>query len=71
MFGPVRAKNPGNGWAPFKVYLDVLAEFCANRTNEKWLGRLAAADVFQFENAGVMVESLRIDYGVLRPSATV
>ncbi|CZT43163.1 uncharacterized protein RSE6_03157 [Rhynchosporium secalis] len=71
LFGPVKAKNPGNGWAPFKVYLDVMADYCANTTNEKWLGRLAAADVFQFENAGVMIESLRIDFGILGPSATV
>jgi len=69
--GPVSTKNPGNGWAPFKVYLDVLAEACANKTNEKWLGKLAAADVFQFENAGLVVESLRIDYGILGPAATV
>jgi glyoxylase-like metal-dependent hydrolase (beta-lactamase superfamily II) len=68
---PVSAKNPGNGWAVFKVYLDALAEACANRTNEKWLGRLAAADVFQFENAGLVIESLRIDYGILGPAATV
>ncbi|KAG4429912.1 hypothetical protein IFR05_014601 [Cadophora sp. M221] len=71
VFGPVTAKNLGNGWAPFKVYLDVMADYCANKTNAKWLGKLAAADVFQFENAGVMIESLRIDYGILGPSATV
>jgi hypothetical protein len=57
-------------WAVFKNYLDTLAEECANRTNEKWLGRLAAADVFQFENAGLVIESLRIDYSVLGPFVT-
>lgn len=71
LLGPVSAKNPHNNWAGFKNYLDVTAERCANVTNEKWLGRLAAADVFQFENAGVMIESLRIDFGVLGPFATV
>lgn len=71
IFGPVQLKNPGNPWATFKVFLDTLAEVCANLTNEKWLGRLGAADVFQFENAGLVIESLRLDYGILGPSVTV
>ena len=70
LLGPVSAKNPDNKWAGFKNYLDVTAERCANLTNEKWLGRLAAADVFQFENAAVMIESLRIDFGILGPFST-
>jgi hypothetical protein len=64
---PVAALNPGNPWSLFKVYVNQLSAFCANRTNEKWLGKLAAADVYQFENAQTMLESLRIDYGVLGP----
>lgn len=50
LLGPVSAKNPGNSWAPFKVYLDTLAQYCANKTNEKWVGRLGGADVFGFES---------------------
>lgn len=69
--GPVAEKNPNNTWAPFKAYLDTLSTYCANVTNEKWVGRLAAADVFGFENAGLVVESLRIDYGILGPFGTV
>jgi glyoxylase-like metal-dependent hydrolase (beta-lactamase superfamily II) len=65
IFGPVLKANPGNSWASFKAYLDITGKECADRTNKKWLGRLAAADVFQFDNAVTMVESLRIDYGVL------
>jgi hypothetical protein len=42
-----------------------MANLHANLTNEKWLGVPVAADVFQFENAGTAIESLRIDYGVL------
>ena len=71
LLGPVQAANPGNLWGEFKVYLDTMANLCANLTNEKWLGVLAAADVFQFENAGTAIESLRIDYGVLGPFTTV
>jgi len=59
--------NPGNPWAAFKVYLDDVAAYCANTTNVKWLGKIAAADVFAFENAYAMVESLRLDYDFLGP----
>ena len=34
---------------------------------KKYLGKLAAADVFTFDNAFAVVESLRIDGGVLGP----
>lgn len=66
---PIIAKNPGNSWAEFKVYLNIVAAYCANTTNEKWVGRLGAADVFGFENAQAMIEALRIDYDVLGPFA--
>jgi hypothetical protein len=65
LLGTVQAANPGNPWGAFKVYLDTMANLHANLTNEKWLGVPVAADVFQFENAGTAIESLRIDYGVL------
>jgi glyoxylase-like metal-dependent hydrolase (beta-lactamase superfamily II) len=64
---PIYAANPGNLWSVFKGYLDDLAMYCANVTNQKWLGVLGAADVYGFENAYIMVESLRIDYDVLGP----
>lgn len=64
---PVAAANPGNPWAVFKAVLDRTSEYCANVTNEKWLGVIGAADVYGFENAYVMVESLRIDWDVLGP----
>lgn len=59
--------NPDNTWAAFKVFLDSTAEYCANVTNQKWLGKLGAADVFGFENAFTMVKALRIDYDILGP----
>ena len=64
---PIRRLNPGNSWAQFKGYLDITAEYCANKTLAKWDGKLGAADVFGFENAYAMVESLRLDYNVLGP----
>ena len=67
--GPTSQLNPGSSWAQFKVYLDVTAQHCANLTNAKWVAKLGAADVFGFENAVKMIESLRIDYDVLGPFA--
>lgn len=69
ILGPTSQLNPGNSWAQFKVYLDVTAQYCANLTNAKWVGRLGAADVFDSDNAFKMIESLRIDYDVLGPFA--
>ncbi|KAK5058902.1 hypothetical protein LTR84_011166 [Exophiala bonariae] len=60
--------NPGNSWAMFDHYVaDVTAEWCANKTQSQWLGRLAAVDVYIKSHAMVMVESLRIDFGLLGP----
>ena len=59
--------NPGNPWAVFKAYLDDVSAYCANTTNHKWLGKIAAVDVYAFENAYAMVESLRIDFDFLGP----
>ncbi|KAK5139178.1 hypothetical protein LTR04_003810, partial [Oleoguttula sp. CCFEE 6159] len=63
----VSAVDPGNYWATFKTYLADVSNYCANVTNEKWLGRLDGADVYGYENAYQMVESLRIDFDVLGP----
>ncbi len=71
ILGPVFALNPGNAWAAFKVYLEVTAGACANRTNEKWVSRLAGSDVFQVSNAQTMIEAQRIDYGILGPFANM
>ncbi|KAK0622602.1 beta-lactamase-like protein [Immersiella caudata] len=64
----VLGDNPGNVWAQFAVYLDAVAEVCYEKTSEKWLGRLAAQDVFGFSHARTMVSSLRLDYDVLGPN---
>ncbi|PON30076.1 hypothetical protein TGAM01_v201443 [Trichoderma gamsii] len=50
--------NPGNPWAGFKLYLDSVASYCNNATNEKWLGRLSAVDVYGMENSYAMVAAL-------------
>ncbi|KAI4167371.1 MAG: hypothetical protein LQ343_007270 [Gyalolechia ehrenbergii] len=66
--GPVQAANAGNPWATFEVFLhDLTADWCANKTTAAWLGRLAGVDVFTQSNANAMVNSLRLDFGILGP----
>ena len=57
--------SPGNYWAEFKDYLKAASDLCTENTNKKWEGKLAGLDAFGWENAYKMIESLRIDYGVL------
>jgi hypothetical protein len=56
-----------NSWAIFKACLDAAATKVASPVIAKYLGRLAAADVFTADNAYVMFEALRVDYGMLGP----
>ncbi|KAL8826045.1 MAG: hypothetical protein Q9170_007558 [Blastenia crenularia] len=65
---PVVAANPGNPWALFYVYEhESVGAWCANKTTAAWLGRLAGVDVYTQDNAVTMIDSLRIDFGILGP----
>jgi glyoxylase-like metal-dependent hydrolase (beta-lactamase superfamily II) len=64
---PFFKKYGDNAWAIFKAYLDAASAQAAAPVTKKYLGKLAAADVFTFDNAFAVVESLRIDGGVLGP----
>jgi glyoxylase-like metal-dependent hydrolase (beta-lactamase superfamily II) len=57
----------GNAWAIFKGYLDGAAQLAAEPVIAKYTGKLAAAEVFTVDNAFTLVESLRIDGGMLGP----
>ncbi|MEZ0071347.1 hypothetical protein [Planotetraspora sp. GP83] len=57
----------GNGWAIFKTYLNAVAQQAASPVVAKCTGTLAAADVYTIDNAFTMLESLRIDSGLLGP----
>jgi len=61
-YGPV-----GNSWALAKSYLDAAAEQAAAPVIAKYIGQLAAVDVFTLANAAAMVNSTRIDAGNLGP----
>lgn len=60
----------GNSWAIFKTYLNAAAQLAATPVADKYTGTLAAADVYTVDNAYTMLESLRIDAGVLGPFST-
>lgn len=62
-----RVKDPTNPWALFLAYLDITAQRATDATLAKWRGRLGGVDIFTFRNASTMIESLRVDYGVLGP----
>ncbi len=57
----------GNAWAIFKSYLDAAAAQAATPVTAKYTGQLAAADVFTVANAEAMINSARIDTGILGP----
>lgn len=50
--------NPGNIWAGFKMYLDSVASYCNDVTNEKWLGRLSGVHIYRLENSFAMVTAM-------------
>lgn len=65
--GPLEKNNPGNLWGVQRVFGDITAEACNNRTNEKWLTRLGGADAYGPSNAAAMLEALRLSYNILGP----
>ena len=51
----------GNVWLLFDTYLNAVGEECERLTEDKWVGRLAAVDVFTKSHCDKLAESLRID----------
>jgi glyoxylase-like metal-dependent hydrolase (beta-lactamase superfamily II) len=64
---PFGAKYGKNSWAFFKTYLEAVIQTAAAPVSAKYLGVLAAADVFTADNAATLVDSLRLDTGFLGP----
>ena len=57
-----------NAWAIYKAYLDAASARIAAPVTEKYLGKLAAADVYTFDNAFTVFEfSVREDGGMQGP----
>jgi hypothetical protein len=57
----------GNAWAIFNAYLDEATRRTAEPVIAKYTGLLAAADVFTIDNAFTMLQSVRLEAGVLGP----
>jgi glyoxylase-like metal-dependent hydrolase (beta-lactamase superfamily II) len=61
---PGAGLNPldaGNPWAVFDDFIDRVALHCVNALTPKWSGRLAAFDVYVWDQCYAMEQSLRID----------
>lgn len=55
---PVNANNP---WAVVRDWTDRLNNYCVNKVSPKWANRLAAYDVFIYEQCEAVEQSIRID----------
>jgi len=53
--------DPANPWAVFDNYIDRVATKCVNNLTPKWATRLAAFDVYVWDQCYAMEQSLRID----------
>ncbi|MFJ9543834.1 MBL fold metallo-hydrolase [Streptomyces sp. NPDC101225] len=63
----VRYGTQGNTWAMIGEYFKATARQAAAPVVAKYTGRLAGVDVFTEGHAHVLIESLRVDTGVMRP----
>ncbi len=57
----VNPKNGNNPWAFFRDYIDQVTNHCVNKVSPKWASRLAAFDVWIYDQCAAMEQSLRID----------
>lgn len=65
----INPKNANNPWAYFRDYLDQVNNACVNALSPKWASRLAAFDVFIYEQCAAMEQSLRVDGPSIKASA--
>jgi len=64
---PYFVKYGNNEWAAIRTLLDAVTEVAAEPVVQKYLGVLAAADVYTQSNAYTLQESLRLDSGAPLP----
>ena len=57
----VNPKNGNNPWAIYRDYVDQVTNHCVNKVSPKWATRLAAFDVWIYDQCLAMEQSLRID----------
>jgi hypothetical protein len=56
----VNSKNGNNPWAIYRDYVDQVTNHCVNKVSPKWANRLAAFDVWIYDQCLAMEQSLRI-----------
>ncbi|HEV3172528.1 MAG TPA: MBL fold metallo-hydrolase [Actinocrinis sp.] len=61
---PFFAKYGDNEWAAVKTYQDAQTKYASDPVIQKYLGVLAAADVYTQSTAFVLLESVRLDLGI-------
>jgi len=59
--GLMPTDRSGNPWAVFDNYIDRVAIACVNQLTPKWSTKLAAYDVYIWDQCYSMEQSLRID----------
>jgi hypothetical protein len=57
----MNAADKANPWAIFDNYIDRVAIQCVNTLTPKWSNKLAAFDVYIWDQCYAMEQSLRID----------
>jgi glyoxylase-like metal-dependent hydrolase (beta-lactamase superfamily II) len=57
----INPKNANNPWAVFRDYVDLVTNHCVNKVSPKWTTRLAAFDVWIYDQCLAMEQSIRID----------
>jgi glyoxylase-like metal-dependent hydrolase (beta-lactamase superfamily II) len=57
----LNSSDRGNPWAVYDHYIDRVALACVNQLTPKWSARLAAYDVYIWDQCFAMEQSLRID----------
>ena len=60
-FGIAEKIGFANPWQLFDIYLDDLAQECADLTEPSWIDRLGGVDIFTYDHCFIAAESLRID----------
>lgn len=64
--GALNAADAKNSWAATRDWTDRLTNHCVNKVSPKWQSRLAAYDVWIYEQCMALEQSIRIDGPSLR-----
>ena len=62
----VNATDARNSWAITRHWIDRVVNHCVNKVTPKWASRLAAYDVWIYEQCMALEQSIRIDGPSLR-----